>query len=290
MFHRIGIVTRTHEPAVELALQAVLDVLAPRNCEVMVDDQAPMPAQPGHLTVLPRADLAADCELLISIGGDGTLLQSAGLIYPRETALLGINLGRLGFLTDLQPEDISDGLAAVLDGRFLSEERAVLGCEVTRDGRLVASEDALNDVVVQKWNSARLITLDTYVDHKFLHSQRSDGLIIATPTGSTAYALSCGGPILDPCLGALSIVPICPHTLTNRPIVISDRSHVEIEVATDRDAESRVTCDGNPILELQPGDRVAVYRRQRSIRLIHPAVHDHFSTLRAKLNWGQDPC
>ena len=286
MFTRIGIVTKTHEPAVKDALERVIAVLNRRGVETLVDTVAASLHPQGVYRAVPSAELPAFCDLVISIGGDGTLLQCAGLIYPRDVALIGINLGRLGFLTDLSLSEIEEGLEAVLNGAYLSEERAVLGCEVVRDGRVIASEDGLNDVVVQKWNTARLITLETYVDGQFLHSQRSDGMIVATPTGSTAYALSGGGPILDPRTHALALVPICPHTLTNRPIVVSDQAHIEIHVATDREEESRVTCDGNSIQDLLPGDCVRVFRRARSVRLLHPADHDHFATLRAKLNWG----
>ena len=286
MFTRIGIVTKTHEPAVKDALERVIAVLNRRGVETLVDTVAASLQPQGVYRAVPSAELPAFCDLVISIGGDGTLLQCAGLIYPRDVALIGVNLGRLGFLTDLSLTEIEEGLEAVLNGAYLSEERAVLGCEVVRDGRVIASEDGLNDVVVQKWNTARLITLETYVDGQFLHSQRSDGMIVATPTGSTAYALSGGGPILDPRTHALALVPICPHTLTNRPIVVSDQAHIEIHVATDREDESRVTCDGNSIQDLLPGDCVRVFRRARSVRLLHPADHDHFATLRAKLNWG----
>ncbi|MEQ8660692.1 MAG: NAD(+) kinase [Gammaproteobacteria bacterium] len=290
MFRRIGIVSKMHEPAVRDALTSVLAVLNARGCEVRIDAQVGTDGVIGTVERVPREELPASSDLLISIGGDGTLLQCAGLIYPRDVALLGINLGRLGFLTDLLPTEIESGLNAVLDGEYQAEERAVLGCDVIREGRVIASEDGLNDVVVQKWNTARLITLNTFVDGKFLHSQRSDGMIVATPTGSTAYALSGGGPILDPSIRALALVPICPHTLTNRPIVVSDTAHIEMHVATDREDESRVTCDGNSFQELLPGDRVHVFRRQQAVRLIHPASHDHFATLRAKLNWGRYPC
>lgn len=290
MFTRIGIVTKTHEPAVKDALETVLAVLNRRGLEVLVEIQPDTEGAIGEYRIAPRSELPATCDLVLSIGGDGTLLLSAGLIYPRQVPLLGINLGRLGFLTDLALADIGTGIDAVLDGHYLSEQRAVLGCEVVRGDIVLASEDGLNDVVVQKWNTARLITLETYVDGKFLHSQRSDGMIVATPTGSTAYALSGGGPILEPSIRALVLVPVCPHTLTNRPIVVSDSATIEIHIATERQDESRVTCDGNSIQELLPGDRVRVFRREQSVTLLHPATYDHFATLRAKLNWGRDPC
>ncbi|MGE3565563.1 MAG: NAD(+) kinase [Gammaproteobacteria bacterium] len=290
MFRRIGIVSKPHEPAVRDALANVLRVLNERDCDIVIDASADTHGLAGDYPRVASEDLPEHCDLVISIGGDGTLLQCAGHIYPREVALLGINLGRLGFLTDLPPSGLDASLAAVLDGHHVVEKRAVLGCEVIRAGAVVASDHGLNDVVVQKWNTARLISLNTYVDGKFLHAQRSDGMIVATPTGSTAYALSGGGPILDPGTHALVLVPICPHTLTNRPIVISDTATIEIHIATDRDDESRVTCDGNSVRELLPGDRVRVFRREQSLRLIHPAQHDHFATLRAKLDWGRDPC
>lgn len=290
MFKRIGVVAKPHEPSVKKALSGVIAVLNAREVPVLVEDGADVTGVGGEFETAPRETLPERCDLLVSLGGDGTLLQAAGLVYPREVPLVGVNLGRLGFLTDLSRDEISTGLNAVLDGAFVAEERAVLGCEIERGGSVVASEDALNDVVVQKWNTARLITLDTYVDGKFLHSQRADGMIVATPTGSTAYALSGGGPILDPSIHALALVPVCPHTLTNRPIVVSDTSRIEIHVATDRDDESRVTCDGNSVQQLLPGDIVRVLRRRQSVRLLHPPEHDHFATLRAKLHWGREPC
>ena len=290
MFTRIGIVTRSYEPAVKDALESLIRVLNARGLEVLVDTQSDTDGVPGEYRTASDAELPATCDLVISLGGDGTLLQAAGMIYPREVPLVGVNLGRLGFLTDLAQADVTAGLNSILDGQYLSEERAVLGCDVDRGGKVIASEDGLNDVVVQKWNTARLITLDTYVDGKFLHSQRSDGMIVATPTGSTAYALSGGGPILDPGIDALVLVPICPHTLTNRPIVVSSSAQIEIHVATEREDEARVTCDGNSIQDLLLGDRVRVFRRKQFVTLLHPANHDHYATLRAKLNWGRDPC
>jgi NAD+ kinase len=290
MFRRIGIMCKTHDPAVRDALERVLAVLGRRGVAAVVDSRAAALGVAGDYSAVAEASVPDHCDLVLSLGGDGTLLLSARLIYPRSIPLLGVNLGRLGFLTDLAVAEIQGGLDAVLDGDYLIEERTVLACEVVRGDVVIAEEDALNDVVVQKWNTARLITLDTWVDGKFLHSQRADGLIVATPTGSTAYALSGGGPILDPSIRALALVPVCPHTLTNRPIVVSDAVRISIHVATEREDESRVTCDGNSVRDLLPGDHVRVFRRQQSVQLLHPAGHDHFATLRAKLQWGRDPC
>lgn len=290
MFRRVGIVSKPLDPAVEKTLNRVIATLNRLDRAVIVDETSAELRPEGSFTVEPAEELSQACDLVISIGGDGTLLQSAGLIYPSEVAIMGINLGRLGFLTDIRPDAVESEIEAVLNGDFISEERTVLGCELYRDDGIIAAADGLNDVVIQKWNTARLITLDTYVDDKFLHSQRSDGMIVATPTGSTAYALSGGGPILDPSINALALVPICPHTLTNRPIVVSDRSRIEIHIVTEREDESRLTCDGNSIHDLVPGDRIVVFRREKSVRLVHPKYHDHFATLRAKLDWGRAPC
>ncbi len=290
MFRRVGIVSKPLDPAVEKTLNRVIATLNRLDRAVIVDETSAELRPEGSFTVEPAEELSQACDLVISIGGDGTLLQSAGLIYPSEVAIMGINLGRLGFLTDSRPDAVDSEIEAVLNGDFISEERTVLGCELYRDDGIIAAADGLNDVVIQKWNTARLITLDTYVDEKFLHSQRSDGMIVATPTGSTAYALSGGGPILDPSINAVALVPICPHTLTNRPIVVSDRSRIEIHIVTEREDESRLTCDGNSIHDLVPGDRIVVFRREKSVRLVHPKYHDHFATLRAKLDWGRAPC
>ena len=195
----------------------------------------------------------------------------------------------MGFLADLSAKNVNKDLEAIIQGDCAMEKRVVLGCEIVRDEKIINTCDGLNDIIVQKWNSARLITLNTYVDGKFLHSQRGDGLIVATPTGSTAYAMSGGGPILDPRINVLALVPICPHTLTNRPIVVPDSSAIEIRVATERNDQSRVTCDGNSVQEVMQGDKIRIFRHQVSINLAHPAKYDHYATLRAKLNWALDP-
>ena len=290
MFRRIGIVTKQADVALRSALDTVLEVLARHGAEVLVDHLAvavPPSASP-HLA--REEELVANRDLVIAIGGDGTLLRAAKLAFPHRVPVLGVNLGRLGFLADLSPLQVTQGLDAILAGRYCAEERCVLLCEILRDGATLATQIAVNDVVIQRWSTARLITLNTYVDGRFVHTQRSDGMIISTPTGSTAYALSGGGPILDPTLPAMVLVPICPHTLTNRPLVISNNSRIEIDFASDNAEDSRVTADGNPMPILKAGDRIRITRHADAVRLIHPSGHDHFATLRAKLQWGCSPC
>ncbi len=290
MFRRIGIVTKQADVALRSALDTVLEVLARHGADVLVDHLAvavPPSASP-HLA--REEELVANRDLVIAIGGDGTLLRAAKLAFPHRVPVLGVNLGRLGFLADLSPLQVTQGLDAILAGRYCAEERCVLLCEILRDGAPLATQIAVNDVVIQRWSTARLITLNTYVDGRFVHTQRSDGMIISTPTGSTAYALSGGGPILDPTLPAMVLVPICPHTLTNRPLVISNNSRIEIDFASDNAEDSRVTVDGNPMPILKAGDRIRITRHADAVRLIHPSGHDHFATLRAKLQWGRSPC
>lgn len=290
MFKRIAIVTKPADSTLRSALDAALAVLGRHGAEVLLDHLSALDAPTTGPQRASGEELVANRDLVIAIGGDGTLLRAAKLAFPHRVPVLGLNLGRLGFLADISPQQVTQGLDAILTGRYCSEERCVLQCEILRDGAIFATQIALNDVVIQRWSTARLITLNTYVDGRFVHTQRSDGMIISTPTGSTAYALSGGGPILDPTLPAMVLVPICPHTLTNRPLVISNNSCIEIDFASDNAEDSRATADGHPMPILKAGDRIRITRHADAVRLIHPSGHDHFATLRAKLQWGRSPC
>ncbi|MGQ0657186.1 MAG: NAD(+) kinase [Chromatiales bacterium] len=290
MFNRIGVFAKKGDPQVKQTLDRLVACLHRRGVDLLLDDTCTALLEDRDLPPRHAESAGAGRNLVIVIGGDGTMLSAARALFEFDVPLLGINLGRLGFLADLTPADVPIGLDAILDGRFVEELRMFLRCEVVRSGEVVAENNAFNDVVVQKWNTARLIGLSTYIDGRFLHSQRSDGQIIATPTGSTAYAMSGGGPILHPWLNAVVIVPICPHTLTQRPIAVAGDSDIEILVNTREPERAELTCDGETICALQPGDRVRIAKHERSIRLLHPAGHDHYATLRAKLNWGTDPC
>lgn len=290
MFQRIGIIAKHADAAVRKALVATLAVLKTRHIDFVFDENCAAVLTDADAHVVAEDKVAEERDLVIAIGGDGTLLRAARIAFPANVAVLGVNLGRLGFLTDLTPEQVPEGLNAILDGNYTSEDRCVLQTAIVRDGDIVSRADGLNDIVIQKWNTARLIAFDTYVDGRFVHSQRSDGMIVSTPTGSTAYSLSGGGPILHPQLGAIVLVPICPHSLTNRPIVLADTATIEIIIGTEYANESRVTCDGEAMPEILPRDNIRITRHAKTIRLIHPAGHDHFANLRAKLHWGYAPC
>jgi NAD+ kinase len=286
MFHRIVLIANGRTTEIRAALEAVVDFLRSRRAAVVLDPLCAELCPDAGLASAPPEALPADCDLAITIGGDGTMLRAARMLADRDIPLLGVNCGRLGFLADIRADALHEQLGRILDGRFVEDIRFGLQCEVLRNGQTVLESDAFNDVIVQKWNIAKLIELETYVNGRLLHSQRADGMIVSSPTGSTAYALSGGGPILHPSLDALVLVPICPHTLSNRPIVIDGNSRVEIVVGTPEIDHARLSCDGEITGELQTRDRIIISKKPGRVRLIHPPEHDHFGILRAKLHWG----
>ena len=233
------------------------------------------------------AEIGEHADIAIVVGGDGTMLNVARTLAAYEVPLIGINLGRLGFLVDIPRDTMLEGLAEILDGNFRSEERLLLQAEIVRDGRVQHASNAFNDVVVNKGQLARLIEFESYIDNEFVNSTRADGIIIATPTGSTAYALSAGGPILHPTLPAMVLVPICPHTLSDRPLAVSSESHIEIVMTHTSYQSAHLTLDGQINFSLQDKDRVRVRRADKPVTLIHPSNRNHYDVLRAKLRWGE---
>ena len=235
----------------------------------------------------PRATIGSEIDLAVVVGGDGTLLNVARELARHRVPIIGVNLGRLGFLADIQAENMTTEIEKILDGDYQTESRLLLYAEVMRKGRIVHTASAFNDVIVSKGERARMIEFETYVDGEFVHSIRGDGIIVASPTGSTAYALSSGGPILHPTLDAIAIVPICPHTLSNRPIVISSDSIVEILVSRSAEQHAYSAFDGQSTFPLEDGDRVYVRRAEHEVELLHPSGRSHFEVMRIKLHWGR---
>lgn len=286
MFKRIALIANKNGQKIIETLQSVSKYLLNRNIDIVLNSFSANLMQDSDLRTVPDEQLPLQCDMAIAIGGDGTMLWAAQLLADYDVPLLGINRGRLGFLADIPADSVEEHLQQILDGHYIEDERIQLHCQVERDNKIIKESHAFNDIIVQKWNIAKLIELTTYVDQTLLHSQRSDGMIISSPTGSTAYALSGGGPILHPALDALVLVPICPHTLSNRPIVIDGNSRIEIVVGTPEIDHASLTCDGEISCNLLTGDRIIIYKKNKKIRLIHPPGYDHFSTLRAKLQWG----
>lgn len=239
----------------------------------------------GPLKVLPLGKIGSVIDLAIVIGGDGTLLNVARTLAVYRVPLVGVNVGRLGFLADISRDDMLEVVGRILDGDFQIEERLMLYAEIIRDGRAVHASHAFNDVVVNKLGLARLIEIETHIDGELVNRMRADGIIVATPTGSTAYAMSAGGPILHPTLPAIVVVPICPHTLSHRPIAINSSSRVELVMSGDQSAH--VTFDGQANYALQDDDRIVVRRADNSVTLLHPSNRNHYEMLRVKLHWGR---
>jgi NAD+ kinase len=287
-FTRIGLIGKTNDRKVAFTLQALAQQLQRHQAEILLDAGiAHLLPDAGH-RVVERAELGGLCDLAIVVGGDGTLLNAARSLAESDVAVLGVNLGRLGFLVDVSPEDMTQQLDCILGGEYIEEQRTLLHATMSRSDEILSESTALNDVIVHKRDIARMIELDTWIDGRFLNTNRSDGLIVATPTGSTAYALSGGGPILTPRLNAIALVPICPHTLSNRPIVIDDDAVIEI-ILHEGALEASVSCDGQVSQPLQAGDRVRIRKHDHSLRLLHPPGHDYFTVLREKLRWSEQP-
>jgi NAD+ kinase len=238
------------------------------------------------VALVPEPELARDADLLVAVGGDGTMLHAARMAAAESVPVLGVNRGRLGFLADIGPDRMLESVDDALEGRCLSESRMMLEAQVQLEGRSVTAL-ALNDIVVSKRETGRMLDLRTWVDGTYVNTHGGDGFIVSTSTGSTAYALSCGGPIVHPGLDAIVLVPICPHTLSDRPIVVSADSIVEIELADRFEARAQIVCDGIVTSELEAGERLRICRAAISATLLHPPGHDYYRILRSKLHWGR---
>ena len=285
----VGIIGKHGDPSVRDTLLSLVDFLLSRGQEVIIEDVTAGLLDAVHLPAAPLSVIARQCDLAIVVGGDGTLLHAARNLAEENVPLLGVNLGRLGFLTDISPDTMIASLEQILAGEYDEEQRFLLRSTIGTKARPGRPARALNDVVLHKWNIARMIEFEIYVDGRFVDAQRSDGLIVSTPTGSTAYALSGGGPLLAPELNAIVLVPICPHTLSNRPIVISAESLVEIAICDGHHPHVRVTCDGQTNMPVRRDESIRISKDDHHIRLLHPRGHDHFNILRSKLGWGEEP-
>jgi len=271
-FRHVIIYTKHNHPEAARVAGQVEACLATMGCDVLhAGGDEPPPAS---------------ADLVIVVGGDGTLLHVARMTAPFGIPVAGVNLGRLGFLVDIARESMEEILGQIQRGRYHREDRLMLRAEIRRAGEIIHQSEALNDVVVSKGELSRLIEFETVIDDCHVNSARADGVIVATPTGSTAYALSAGGPILHPTLEAIAVVPICPHTLSNRPLVVNSSSHLRVRMLDTGQQNTYVSFDGQFSLRLQDGDCVDIVRSERRVKLLRPFGHNHFDVLRAKLGWG----
>jgi NAD+ kinase len=233
-------------------------------------------------------DEVANADLLISIGGDGTMLYASRLARENGTPILGINRGRLGFLADVTPDELISSLDNVLEGNFTTDSRLLLEARLQQSSGENIVAYALNDIVLQRRETGRMVDFETRVAGQYVNTHSGDGLIVATPTGSTAYALSCGGPIIEPQLDAVVIVPVCPHTLTDRPIVISADQSIEVTLLERDETRAEITVDGFSMGDINPDDNLRISAANTRVTLVHPPGYDFYGILRSKLFWGRD--
>ena len=265
-FRRIALIGKPRSAESDSSLEQLREFLRKRGCEV-----------------LPQGETKAD--LAIVVGGDGTMLTAARDLVRHHVPLVGINQGRLGFMTDIGHDDMQTGIGSILEGKYSIEERSLLEAEIARQGKSMLRTIALNEAVIGKGAQGRLIEFELRVDGEFVYRLRADGIIVATPTGSTAYALSAQGPILHPAVPALTLVPLNPHTLSARPVSVSDRSTIEIVMVHSLDA--RAHFDGLALHDMAEGDRLILKRSAHAVRFVHPPGYRYFSTLREKLGWSE---
>ena len=289
-FETIGVIGRVRNPGVKETLKILIDYLhhLGKKTLIEVDTAEALPDENG--ATIPRALLGKRCDLVIVVGGDGSLLSAAHALHQDEVPVLGINRGSLGFLTDIHPTELTK-IKAILDGDFILEKRFLLTAAIELHGQALSPEPdlghALNEFALIPDAVPQMIEFEVYIDNQFVCSQRSDGMIIATPTGSTAYALSAGGPILHPQLDALVIVPMFPHTLSVRPIVIQGDQQIRIIITPNNRTSPRLACDGQTYLHTPPGSHIHISKKTQQLHLIHPRDYDYYETLRSKLHWGQ---
>ncbi len=283
-FRRIALIGKFQSPEITESLHDLAGFLRERGCDVMVEQETARNIGTAARAA-SYAEIGASADLAVVVGGDGTMLAAARNLVRYRVPVVGINQGRLGFMTDIALHDMRRSMGAILSGDYSMEERSLIDAEIVRNGEVLLKTLALNDAVVNKGSQGRLIEFEVHIDGQYVYTQRSDGVIVATPTGSTAYALSAQGPILHPSLPAFALVPLYPHTLSARPVSISDRSVIEIVLLHAVDA--RAHFDGQALADMAEGDRLRLKRSEEAIRFIHPPGYSYFVMLREKLRWSE---
>ena len=282
---RVAMLGRHDDPHVADLMRVLVRHLTKAGIDVLAADEMDMDLQVDRVD---KSDLAGKADLMIAIGGDGTMLYAGNLARTSNVPLLGVNRGRLGFLADVSPDEMLTSVDHILKGDYTCESRSLLTATLSRADGTSVTATAFNDVVLQRCATGRMVDVVASIDGEYVNTHSGDGLIVATPTGSTAYALSCGGPIIEPSLDAMVVVPVCSHTLTDRPIVIPASKTIEIRVLERSDAQAEVTIDGHAIGDVGPDDVLTVTKSTHCIRLIHPPGYNYFNILRSNLFWGRD--
>lgn len=286
-FNTIGVITKPEAESVRQPLQSLFEFLKNKDCNVVIDEQISDEINSYNFKKASREEIGNQCDLAIVVGGDGTILNAVRSLTHANVPLLGINVGRLGFLADISPDELESSLTEILNGSYREEQRLLLEMQVLRDGKVIFEGDAFNDVVVHIRDVARMIEFETRINDEFVNHQRADGIVVSTPTGSTAYALSSGGPILHATLEVITLVPISPHTLSSRPLVVNAESLIDILVCNTKEGIAQATCDGHLSTDVYVGDHIKIKRKAEKITLLHPKQYNYFEILRAKLHWSE---
>lgn len=287
-FKTIGLIGKQNDQGqgASESLNVILQYLKRKGCRVVADSKVAKVLKGNGFESASLDEIGKVADLAIVVGGDGSMLGAARELAKHDVAVVGVNRGNLGFLTDINPDDVEEQLEYIFRGECIREQRFILQVEVYRNGKLGHASSAVNEVVLHHSNVAHMMEFEVYIDEIFAFSQRADGLIVATPTGSTAYSLSGGGPILTPNLDAVTLVPMFPHTLSSRPIVVDANSNITMKVSMDNTENVQVSCDSHVSLTVMPGDEIHIKKNEDKLSLIHPKDYDYYNVIRTKLGWG----
>lgn len=285
-FKTVGLIGKPEHQGANISLNALLVYLKNKGCRILVENKVAEDLTNNGFESCTLTEIGKQADLAIVVGGDGNMLGAARSLSKFDIAVVGINRGNLGFLTDINPDDFTVQLDSIFAGKCQVEQRFLIEVDVYRQQQKQSNNTAVNEVVLHHGKVAHMMEFEVYIDDDFVFSQRSDGIIVATPTGSTAYSLSGGGPILMTNLDALTLVPMFPHTLSSRPIVVDANSVVKLKVSVDNVDSLQVSCDSHIVLTVLPGDEIHIRKSPQKLSLLHPEKYNYFNVLRTKLGWG----
>ncbi|QJR79732.1 NAD(+) kinase [Alteromonas pelagimontana] len=285
-YQTVGLIGKPDHSGAHDSLNLLITYLTNRGCEILIEENIAREINAQNVTPCDLVNIGKQADLAVVVGGDGSMLGAARVLSRFDIHVVGVNRGNLGFLTDINPDDIVEQLDLIFAGHSLVEQRFLLEVGVFRHEKLKSNNAAVNEVVLHHGKVAHMMEFEIYIDEQFVFSQRSDGLIVATPTGSTAYSLSAGGPIIVPRLDALTLVPMFPHTLSSRPIVVDANSTISMRVSKVNSDSLQISCDSHIVLPVLPGDEIRVQKSAEKLSLVHPKGYNYFNVLRNKLGWG----
>lgn len=285
-YNTVGLIGKAAHSGAQSSLNALANYLREKHCTILVEESVAQELEGNDFSVCDLVTIGKQADLAIVVGGDGYMLGAARVLSRFNIHVVGVNRGNLGFLTDIHPDEVEQQMDLIYAGETMVEQRFLLEVEVYRHEKLKSNNSAVNEVVLHHGKVAHMMEFEVYIDNQFVFSQRSDGLIVATPTGSTAYSLSGGGPILMPQLDALTLVPMFPHTLSSRPIVVDANSTISMRVSKVNSDSLQISCDSHILLPVLPGDEIRVRKSEDRLSMVHPSDYNYFTVLRKKLGWG----